>query len=132
MRPVDQKLAHNDTDSGELELSVEAIALALEKVGLHVDPATEEGRLRAAELINEALSDAARTDKIIAALEADAPLASDGAGGKVTGIPAKRFIPKTRLGERTPADYFLMDDELSQGRLLTAPDAITRLKGKAK
>src|SRR5471030_453123 len=87
MRPVDQKLAHNDTDSGELELSVEAIALALEKVGLHVDPATEQGRLRAAELINEALSDPERTDKIIAALEADAPLASDGAGGKVTGKP---------------------------------------------
>ena len=129
MPTFDEKSAHIDIGSGQPEVSAEAIARALGKLGWHVDRTTEEGRLRAAEFINDALSDPVKTDKIIAALDAHAPLASDDAREKATVDPAKRFIPKTRLGERTPADYFLMDDEPSRGRLLTALETVTRAKG---
>jgi hypothetical protein len=129
MPAVDEKSAHNDIGSGEPEVFAEAIARALGKLGWHVDPTTEEGRLRAAEFINDALSDPLKTDKIIAALDADAPLASDDAREKATSNPAKRFIPRTGVGERTPADYFLMDGEPSRGRLLTALETVARAKG---
>jgi hypothetical protein len=129
MPTFDEKSAHNDIGSGEPEVSAEAIAQALGKLGCHVDPTTEEGRLRAAEFINDALSDPVKMDKIIAALDADAPLASYNAGDKATSNPAKRFIPRTGFGGRTPADEFLMDDEPSRGRLLTALETVARAKG---
>ncbi|MFK4448970.1 hypothetical protein ABH944_009027 [Caballeronia udeis] len=128
MPTFDEKVTHNDTGFGQAEVSAEAIARALGKLGWHVDPTTEEGRLRAAEFINDALSDPMKMDKIIAALDADAPLVSDDSRDNATSDPAKRFIPRTGVGEPTPADYFLMDDEPSRGRLLTALETVGRAK----
>jgi hypothetical protein len=110
--------AYPGAASAEPELPPELIARVLGKLGVQIDPSTEEGRLRAVEFVSAALSDPAMTERIIAALDdgldmppADAHPASDCRS-------TTRFFPIVRSGKRTPADEFLMDDEPTRGRLL--------------
>lgn len=123
MHTFDEDSAGSNAAFGEPELSTEAIARALAKLGFTFDPTTEEGQLRAAEFVNEALSDPAKTDRIVTALDADQPLAPHGAPDEAPGYLLQPFIPQERQGERTPADDFLMDDAPTRGKLLTALEA---------
>jgi hypothetical protein len=129
MSTFDDKSANTGLGTGEPELSARELARALEKLGLNFDPETEEGRQRAAEYVNEALSDRAATDAIIAALAGDA-VAAVGDASEGAGSPTSPFVPTRIFAGRTPADEFLMDDAPSRGRLLTALERETASAGQ--
>jgi hypothetical protein len=104
--------------SAEPDLPTEVFARVLGKLGVQIDPSTEDGRLRIATFVSAALSDPAMTERIFAALDDSLDMSSADARSERDYQATTRFVPIVRFGDRTPADEFLMDDEPTRGQLL--------------
>ncbi len=123
-------MGREDCSSAELRDAAKVIAEALSRLGRNFDPARDDDLDRAVQYVSDLMAaDRAKYNEFVVALLRAEMLPAKGTAASEKPGHADPFVPVQVCAERTPTDDFLMDDEPSRGRLLTALETVARAKG---